>query len=398
LLGVAALNAAAGALPDSAWVSLKPLPGQGRSPVFALAVDPNNNQSVVAANSQGALLRTTNGGGAWTTVHSGKVTVNTISFSPYTVGLVLAGTRGGGALVSRDAGATWSTPAGLDGRNVRVFAFALNLVAAGTDHGVYTSGDGRAWTPSALSNRSIGALAVLVIHEPVRLLAGTDTQAPGALTLFQSTDAGVTWKPLNPAIAGTMIVRLVAGPLPPTGATRPLLAGTNTGLFLSTDNGVSFNPLSGGGLLPTTDFTQAAFVSTHHDRFYAASDGGGSGGGGLWRTNDQGQTFGSMQPAQASVTALAVSGDEQPTMYVATFQPSTHVASLWTYHDTGATPIGPPPSPAALTSGASSERAADSSVWSEVLASPQLPFIGLGLGAIAVILTAIVAHLRGRQR
>ena len=378
-------------------MALKPLPGQGRSAIFALAVDPNNNQEVVAANSQGSLLRTTNGGGNWSTVHSGTETINTVSFSPFVAGLVLAGTRGGGAFVSRDSGASWTSASGLDGRNVRVFAFALNLIAAGTDHGVFTSGDGRTWNSSAFTNRTISAIAVLAIHDPVRLIAGTDSQASGGtLPLFESLDGGATWKQFNPAVTGTMTVRLAAGPLPPTGAVRPLLLGTNTGLFLSIDNGATYNPLSGGGLLPTTDYTQVAFISTHFDRFFAASDGGGSGSGGLWRTNDQGKTYVSLQPPQPSVTALAVSNDEQPTLYVALFQPSTHAATLWAYHDTGGMPVGPPlGTPTASTARLSSD--SSESAFRGLLASPELPYIGLGLGAIAVVLAAVAAHLRGRR-
>jgi hypothetical protein len=34
----------------------------------------------------------------------------------------------------------------------------------------------------------------------------------------------------------------------------------------------------------------------------------------------------------------------------------------------------------------------------EIFSSPELPYIGLGLGALAVILTAIAAHLRARRR
>jgi hypothetical protein len=397
--GFAAAVAVADALPDSTWVALKPLPGQGRSPIFALAVDPSNNQVVVAANSQDALLRTTNGGATWTTVHAGKSTVNAVSFSPFTTGVVLAGTRGGGALVSRDSGATWSAAAGLEGRNVRVFAFALALVLAGTDNGVYSSPDGRTWTATALPSRNISALAVQAVHEPVRLIAGTDKPATGGtLPLFQSLDGGATWKQFNPPLSGTMTTRLATGPLPPTGNIRPLLVGTNTGLFFSTDNGSTFSPLSGGGLLPTTDYTLADFITKHHDRFYVASDGGGSGSGGLWRTNDSGLTFGSLMPPQPSVTALAVSNDEQPTLYVAGFQPATHTASLWTYHDTGGTPIGPAGFTSATPAAASAARAPERSLAIQILSSPQLPYIGLGLGALAVVLTAIAAHLRGRYR
>jgi hypothetical protein len=34
----------------------------------------------------------------------------------------------------------------------------------------------------------------------------------------------------------------------------------------------------------------------------------------------------------------------------------------------------------------------------DLLSSSQLPYIGLGLGALVIILTAVVAHLRARHR
>src|SRR5256885_12694393 len=194
LIGTAALNAVADAPTDSTWIPITPLPHQGRSAAFALAVDPNNNQVLVAANSDGTLFRSPNAGTTWVGVHTGKAPVLTIAFSPNASGLVLAGTRESGALVSRDGGATWAAAAGLEGRAVRVFAFALGLVAAGTDRGVYVSKDGVTWSASGLANHGINALAVEAIHAPVRLVAGGDAQAAGGiLPLYQSVDVGVTW-------------------------------------------------------------------------------------------------------------------------------------------------------------------------------------------------------------
>ena len=398
VITIAGWSVIADSPPDSTWVALKPLPHQGRAPIFALAVDPSDNQLLLAGNSAGSLLRSANGGTGWTTVHTGTSALTTIGFNPYIAHVALAGTRGGGALASKDGGVSWSVAAGLEGRSVRVFAFALNLVAAGTDRGVYLSQDGFTWTPSGLSNQSINALAVEAIHAPVRLVAGSDAQAATAgLVLYESIDAGTTWTLLNPPISGTITVRIACGPLPPTGNVRPLLVGTNTGLFESPDNGGSFTPLSGPGLLPSTDFTQLAFITDHWDRFYAASDGGGSGSGGLWRTTDAGQDFTSLQPPQASVSALAVSNDENPTLYVATFRPSDHVASLWIYHDTGGPPQGPPSPQSSVSSGRRGSGSQPSKL-SEILSSPQLPYLALGLGALAVVFTAVVAHLRGRQR
>jgi photosystem II stability/assembly factor-like uncharacterized protein len=401
-LWVVALTATAvhaDALPDSTWVALKALPQQGRTAVFALAVDPSNNLALIAGNSQGSLLRSPDGGQSWTTVHSGKAVLTTIAFSPLSAGLALAGTRGAGALVSKDGGVTWSTAAGLEGRAVRAFAFALTLVAAATDRGVYLSPDGVAWSPSGLANRSMNSLAVEAVHAPVRLVAGSDSSAAGAsLPLYQSVDAGATWTTLSPAVSGTFAVELAAGPLPPTGGIRPLVIGTNGGLFQSTDNGASFTPLSGGALLPSTDYTQVRFVTDHYERFYAASDGGGSGSGGLWRTNDGGQTFVSMAPPISSITALTVSNDESPILYVATFDPSSHVASLWAYHDTGGVPQAAVATPSPAASGARLPNSNTGTHFFDFLRASQAPYVGLGIGAVLLILAAFVSQIRGRRR
>ncbi|HKC18882.1 MAG TPA: hypothetical protein VKE27_04555 [Candidatus Dormibacteraeota bacterium] len=398
VIAIASVTALADSLPDSTWVELPPLPHQGSNAIFALAVDPANNQVVLAGNSQGSVLKSSNGGITWNVVHSGKSALTTIAFSPYTAGVVLAGTRGGGALMSRDGGTTWSAASGLEGRTVQVFAFSLTLVASGTDRGVFTSPDGAAWSQTTLSNRSIDAIAVEAIHAPVRLVAGSDAQVSGSLPVFQSTDGGASWTTLTPPLSGAVVVKLATGPLPPTGNVRPLVVGTNTGLFLSDDNGANFTPLSGGALLPTTDYTQVDFITDHFDRFFAASDGGGSKSGGLWRTDDGGQTFRSLEPPLPSITALSVSSDEDPVLYVASFQPSNHAPTLWTYHDTGGAPQGPPSTQSPVASGARTSPAGRPSALQQLLSAPQLPYVGLGLGALAVVLTAVVAHLRSRYR
>ncbi|MGH7764541.1 MAG: WD40/YVTN/BNR-like repeat-containing protein [Candidatus Dormibacteraceae bacterium] len=399
VVALAASAVYADALPDSTWAGLKALPHQGRSAVFALAVDPSNNQVLIAGNSAGSLLRSTDGAASWTSVHSGKAVLTTIEFSPFTAGLVLAGTHGSGALVSQDGGVTWAAATGLEGRAVRVFAFALTLSAAGTDRGVFTSQDGLSWTASGLANHSVNTLAVEAIHTPVRLVAGSDSATTGApLPLYQSIDAGATWTTFNPPISGTFAVRLTAGPLPPVGGIRPLVVGTNAGLFESMDNGATFVPLSGGVLLPSTDYTQVFFVTDHANRFYAASDGGGSGSGGLWRTTDGGQTFLSLAPPVLSITALAVSNDESPTLYVGTFDPTSHAAALWAYHDTGGLPLGPAVSPSPFVSGGRLSSPRPGSSIFDVLRTSQAPYVALGIGALLLILAALVSNARGRRR
>ncbi|HEY2597986.1 MAG TPA: hypothetical protein VGJ79_05855 [Candidatus Dormibacteraeota bacterium] len=393
--GVAELSAT---LPPSTWVALSPLPGQGQTAVFALAVSPFNNQVVLAGRSDGALMRSADGGTTWKVAHGAGAQIITIAFSPSKTGFVLAGLRGGGALASPDAGLSWRPVTGLDGRSVRSFAFALTLVLAGTDHGVYASTDGLAWRASGLPTTSIGSLTVSAIHDPVRAVVGSNAASSAGALLLQSTDGGVNWVRIKAGISGKVVSSLAAGPLPPASTIRPLVVGTNTGLFMSVDNGVTFTPISGGSLLPSTDYTQIAFVTTHFDRFYAASDGGGSASGGLWRTRDAARHFTYLAPPMPAVTALAVSNEEVPTLYVATFRPADQVAALWAYRDTGASPQGVPTTPTPTASGSrTNPPAAAASGISQILLSPQTPYIAIGLVALIVILLAVVSHFRGRR-
>jgi photosystem II stability/assembly factor-like uncharacterized protein len=332
-------------------------------------------------------------------VHSGSAGLLAIAFSPNKAGLVLAGTRGAGALASKDGGVTWAAVKGMEGRTVRVFGFAFTVVAAGTDRGVYVSTDGITWKQSGLPTTSINTLAVAAVHDPVRLVAGSDVVPPtGGMPLYQSTDGGTTWAQMRPAINGKIVSGLAAGPLPPTSTVRPLIVGTNAGLFTSRDNGVSFTPNSGGGLLPSTDYTQIAFITKHYDRYYAASDGGGSTLGGLWRTRDAGRSFASLVPPVPSVTALAVSNDEAPILYVATFTPADQSAVLWAYRDTGGTPKGPPSKVTPPASGSrTTPPAPQTSGLTDFLLSSRAPYILVGLVALMVILFAVVSHFRGRR-
>jgi hypothetical protein len=395
-----AVNVTAGALPPSTWVGLSSIAGVGHEPVFALAVDPVNDQSVIAGGGQGGIYRTTDGGATWTQVLRESSAVLTIAFSPFNPGLVLAGTRGGGAFLSTDGGGKWSAAAGLEARAVRAFGFARTVAIAGTDHGVYGSGDAATWTPLGLSTSSIDAVAVAAVNPPIRFVVGGEAAGAGGIPMWQSLDAGATWSSITPAISGTIITKIAAGPLLPNANVRPIVVGTNTGLFISQDNAATFTALSSGALLPSTDYTQIDFTAAHYDRFYVASDGGGGESGGVWATGDSGQDFSSLSPPLPAVTALAVSGDEQPILYVATFRPFDHGVFLWAYHDTGGTPQQPA---GAQTPNASGARLHGSSGFSfgdflRGLGSSQAPYIALGVIALAVLLLAVVSQLRSRRR
>ena len=99
------------------------------------------------------------------------------------------------------------------------------------------------------------------------------------------------------------------------------------------------------------------------------------------------------------MTALAVSNDELPILYVATFRPSDHSPTLWAYHDTGGTPQGPAIRGAPVATPA--RAGTQSQSWLDFLRSlttSQNLYVGLGVAALLVLGVAALSHFRSRRR
>lgn len=395
--------AAIGPPPDSTWTALAAIPEPLDSPVFALATSPSDPSIVLAGTPSGSIYRSADFGISWQRAKAGLGRgVITLAFNPLKANLALVGARGAGVWRSADGGATWAPATGLPaGTSARSFGFSKGYVLAGTDRGVYESTDGIAWAAVGLTQTSVSALAVAAVNDPIRVLAGADaTQSGEPLPAFLSADDVFSWKALAaPATTSNTVAALAAGPLPAGASVRPLLMGTNAGLFASADNGGKWDQVTGGGGLPATDFSAVAF-SAHPERYYVASDGGGSSRGGLWVTTDSGQHFTSLRPPLAAVTALAVSADEQPYLYVAGFRPADHAAMLWVFHDTGGIPVPATPAPAAVRPAVPAGDAVPTSPalgsdWLRILATgPEGPYLALGIGSVLIVMLALVAYAR----
>jgi len=400
-LSAASAQAVVPPRPDNGWVQLATLPEQLDSPIFALAASPVDPAVVLAGSGSGTLYRSTDAGGTWTAVGHGLGRgVLFIQFSPFKAGLVYAGTRGAGLWKSADGGASWSKQQNLASSTVRSLGFAKSMTLVGADGGLFSSRDGATWAPYlSFSPLSLSAIAVAAVNDPPKLLAGADaSKGDESLPLYVSQDGGTSWTNVKSLGSSTMVGTAAAGA--PSGASRPVVVGTNAGAFISNDAGSSWAQVAG---LPAIDFTAAAYVVNHADRFYIASDGGGTQSGGLWSTADGGQTFRSLASPIGSVTALTLSAEETPTVYTATFRPVDHLVTLWSFHDTGGTPtppaggvppavgpaIAPADAPAAASGGFSLVRLAG---------SREAPYIGLGLVAVLVLLAALVLQIRrGRE-
>jgi photosystem II stability/assembly factor-like uncharacterized protein len=400
-LGAISAQAAAPVRPDSTWVQLVIPSEAAGSPVFALAVSPIDPGTVLLGTGSGTIYRSTDGGGSWTATGRGLGRgVLTIQYSPFKTDLVYAGTRGAGLWRSDDGGTTWTRQAGIPSPTVRSLGFAKSLTLVGADGGLYSSRDGGTWAPYlSFAPLSLSALAVAAVNDPPKLVAGADaSKGQESLPLFVSQDGGGSWTNVKSLGSSTIVGAAAAGA--PKGDSRPLLVGTNAGAFLSNDGGSSWAQAAG---LPAVDFTSAAYQAGHNDRVYVASDGGGTQSGGIWASSDSGQTFRSLNSPIGAVTAMALSQEEAPTAYTATFRPVDHLVLLWSYHDTGASPVPPasgvPAAPGPVTASTGAPRVTKGAFSiTRLLGSQEAPYLGLGALSLLVLLTALVLQVRrGRE-
>jgi photosystem II stability/assembly factor-like uncharacterized protein len=387
--------------PDNSWIQLGALPEHLDGPVFALAVSPLDPATILVGTGSGTLYRSTDAGSTWAAVGHGLGRgVLTIQFSPFKAGLVYAGTRGAGLWKSPDGGATWAKQPSIPSSTVRSLGFAKSMTLVGADGGLFSSKDGTTWAPYlSFSPLSLTAIAVAAVNDPPKLLAGADaSKGDESLPLYTSQDGGTSWSIVKSLGSSTMVGAAAAGA--PSGASRPVVLGTNAGAFTSSDGGSTWAQVAG---LPAIDFTSVAYVANHADRFYVASDGGGTQSGGLWSTGDSGQSFHSLVAPIGSVTALALTAEESPTVYTATFRPIDHLVMLWAFHDTGGAPVAPvggvPPAPSLAVAAAIVPAAKSGGFTLARLAtSPEAPYIGLGVLAVLVLLAALVLQVRrGRE-
>jgi photosystem II stability/assembly factor-like uncharacterized protein len=400
-LSAASALAVAPVRPDNGWVQLAALPEQLDSPVFALAVSPADPSVVLAGGGSGTIYRSTDAGTTWSAVgHGLGRAVLTVQFSPFTAGLVYAGTRGGGLWKSTNGGATWTKQAGIPGGTVRSLGFARSMTLAGADGGLFASRDGATWAPYlSFAPLSLSSIAVAAVNDPPKILAGADaSKGDETLPLYISQDGGTSWSNVKSLGSSTMVGAAAAGS--PNGSNRPIVVGTNAGAFLSNDGGSTWAQVGG---LPATDFTSAAYVANHADRFYVGSDGGGTQSGGVWSTADSGQSFRSLASPIGSVTALSLSAEESPTVYTATFRPIDHLVTLWAFHDTGGTPMAPvggvvPAAGLSIAPAAAPAKAAGGFTIVRLATSAEAPYIVVGVLAVFVLLAALVLQVRrGRE-
>jgi hypothetical protein len=272
--------------------------------VGSLAIDPTTPTTLYAGTG-GGVFKSTNGGGNWSAANAGLPggAVGTLAIDPTTPTTLYAGTISGGVFKSTNGGGNWSAAnTGLPAKTY-VSAVAIDpttptTLYAGTAGGVFKSTDGGGnWSAAntglvrnipGLPPTIPGLLALAIDPTtPTTLYAGTE------FGVFKSTDGGDNWSAASTGLAPTIPDLPPNYPAPPTGI-RALVIDPTTPTTLYAGTMTTFN----GRIL-----SSGVFKSTN--------------GGGNWSAANTGL------PANTYVSALAIDSTTPTTLYAGTFYAGT---------------------------------------------------------------------------
>lgn len=184
---------------------------------------------------------------------------------------IFLGTYAHGVYLSTDDGANWTEannglPAGA---TIREFAVdGTNIFAATRQSGVFLSTDnGSNWTP-VNSGLTTSGVEALMFSSSQDLYAGTSTKG-----IFRSTNDGAAWTESNTGFDATTVYAYVS--IPDGVGGKTMYAGTGSGVYSSTDNGLNWNyeginAWVTGLVVMGTDI----FASTMGSGVFRSTDGG----------------------------------------------------------------------------------------------------------------------------
>jgi hypothetical protein len=316
--------------------------------IWSVAFNPGD-PTVALAGTDNGIYRSADQGANWDLTTITGTRVWQVGFDPRPGNVAYAALAGRGVQRSDDGGKTWTDASqGLGNPNVRVMAFGVDGIAAGTADGLSVSTDGKQWRGAGLAGYSVDALAVAANMPEFTLIAGVDHGDTAKGYLFRTTNGGVTPEVLKDGLPDTAVVSsIAAGPMPQSATKRPLVMTSDTGTYHSIDGGTTW-ALSGGiPTQPTTiRLTCSAFSGLDPNLVYIASDAGGSTGGSLMRSVDGGATFAAFEaglPKARNAESIAVASYAQPVV-LAAMDPPGAPASIFRAVDTAApapAPINP---------------------------------------------------------
>jgi len=271
-----------------------------KSYVNALTVDPAGR--IYAGSDFSGVFRSTDGGASWTRLVNGLTSFDVRGMaSTASAVFVGTGTNPGRLFRSTDQGASWQAASWTAQDFVRAITVAPNgniCAAASFTGDVWTSTDGGAtWakaSPSPLPNA--GALLSFGTSPATgKIFVGTEIGGTG---LFVSSDNGLTWT--HPANAG-----LANGNNYGVGfnAMDDVFASEGIDMFRSTDQGASFTSVN-GGIDSNARYFSYVLANDAMRTLYAASTNG------VYRSTDGGTSWTLDTTGYGSITETRVLGTD----------------------------------------------------------------------------------------
>lgn len=289
--------------------------------ITAIAVDPNNSNSLVANLGDEGIYTSLDGGITWQLGVSGEpyVGVQPILFSEQEAGKILSGSAFEGVHASVNDAASFapsSTGMSLFVRSIAVDASNPQIMyAASLVGGLFKSVDGaQSWQNMGLSDRNLFKVEIAPDNSNQIFLAtsrGIMRSSDGGLNwfdlgqrsalafslavdptdrdhffigspageVFRTQDGGDSWSDAHMGLPIANILALVVDP----SAGRIYASAENIGVYTSTDNGMSWNST---GELPAGVKVSSLSVSPEGGRVFAATNGDG-----LFVSDDNGQNW-----------------------------------------------------------------------------------------------------------
>ena len=286
--------------------------------IQALAVDPVTPQKLYAGNEDGTLFTSSDGGQHWITrtrISPTRIKLLMLTLPPS--GKTLYALTANGLFASTDAAQTWqvinTSRSGLpvDSYTTMTFNAQKSIYIGTLHHGVFASdtSDGVHWhfiSGTLPSTIAINELAFDSTQH--RLWAAT------SLGVYLSENEGVTWNALNSGLPVTGGVLSLQPAASSGGATNLVYAGTQQGIFRSMDAGGHWT--ESGPVLQGVPIEHILidYRSTNASTLYVGTRFG------VFRSDDSGQNwFGAAAsfPRSTSVYALVIGADNASQLYAA---------------------------------------------------------------------------------
>ncbi|WP_165846590.1 WD40/YVTN/BNR-like repeat-containing protein [Candidatus Cryosericum hinesii] len=278
------------------------LPFGSQPMVTGIDIDPADELRLTVTVTGGGIGLSKDGGRTWVTSRRGSLPSDCVAveFLPGGAPGLVLGTQSGALYFSAD-GLDWQLAFQLpDGGHVFGLVRSGTGMLAATSHGVFSSGDGMAWSESStgITNLTLAGLAASPVDADV-LYAATDQG------VFRSPDAGISWSRCSESNGVISVLVLQDG--------RTVLAGTSVGSVLrSVDGGDHWVAVTRG--IPGVRVSILASCSTGPTTVYAGTDGG------FAVSNDAGLTW---ESRNIDLVATAPVESSTPRTEIAALLPDT---------------------------------------------------------------------------